>query len=129
MWKCNKSGGKNVWTNDALVTENRYVDDLSESGSEVQKHTYNVSAVYAQGESSLSNPFEVSATGIMGANTGGITVKTGKRVISVEGADNVIVYGADGKIYGIGHGKKVIEVTPGVYIVKADGNVTKVNVH
>lgn len=114
--------------NDAVVTENKYVDNLTSSTSETDNHSYNVTAVYAEGESGLSNTYETAPSGIDDTHSDGISIKTGKGVIIVEGASNVAVYGIDGKIHGIGHENAIITVEPGFYVVKADGKVATVSV-
>ena len=114
--------------NDAVVTENKYVDNLTSSTSETDNHSYNVTAVYAEGESGLSNTYETAPSGIDDTHTDGILIKTSKGVIIVEGASNVAVYGIDGKIHGIGHENTIITVEPGFYVVKADGKVATVSV-
>lgn len=114
--------------NDAVVTENKYVDNLTSSTSETDNHSYNVTAVYAEGESGLSNTYETVPSGIDDTHTDGISIKTSKGVIIVEGASNVAVYGIDGKIHGIGHENAIITVEPGFYVVKADGKVATVSV-
>lgn len=114
--------------NDAVVTDNKYVDNLTSSTSETDNHSYNVTAVYAEGESGLSNTYETAPSGIDDTHTDGISIKTSKGVIIVEGASNVAVYGIDGKIHGIGHENTIITVEPGFYVVKADGKVATVSV-
>ena len=114
--------------NDAVVTDNKYVDNLTSSTSETDNHSYNVTAVYAEGESGLSNTYETAPSGIDDTHSDGISIKTGKGVIIVEGASNVAVYGIDGKIHGIGHENAIITVEPGFYVVKADGKVATVSV-
>ena len=118
----------NIKINDALVTENKYIDDLTGSTSEAGNHNYNVTAVYAEGESGLSNAYEATTSGIDGAHADGISIKTDKGVIIVDGASDVTVYGIDGKIHGIGHENAVIAVEPGFYVVKADGKAVTVGV-
>ena len=114
--------------NDAVVTDNKYVDNLTSSTSETDNHSYNVTAVYAEGESGLSNTYETAPSGIDDTHTDGISIKTSKGVIIVEGASNVAVYGIDGKIHGIWHENTIITVEPGFYVVKADGKVATVSV-
>lgn len=101
---------------------------LQGSTSETDNHSYNVTAVYAEGESGLSNTYETAPSGIDDTHTDGISIKTSKGVIIVEGASNVAVYGIDGKIHGIGHENTIITVEPGFYVVKADGKVATVSV-
>ena len=113
-----------VKINDAVVTENQYVDNLTEDGD----YSYNVTALYAEGESGLSNAYDASTTGIDDMRADGISIRTDKGVIIVDGASDVAVYGIDGKIHGIGHDNTVIAVEPGFYVVKADGKVATVSV-
>ena len=87
-----------------------------------------MTAVYAEGESGLSNAYEATTSGIDGAHADGISIKTDKGVIIVDGASDVTVYGIDGKIHGIGHENAVIAVEPGFYVVKADGKAVTVGV-
>lgn len=116
-----------VKINDAIVTENTYVDNLSEA-AEVNKYGYNVTAIYAEGESGLSNTYKGIASGIDDIYAEGISIKTGKGIIMVDGASNVTVYGIDGKIHGTGHENALISVEPGFYVVKADSKVATVSV-
>ena len=106
------------------MTGNQYVDNLTEDGN----YSYNVTALYAEGESGLSNAYDASTTGIDDMRADGISIRTDKGVIIVDGASDVAVYGIDGKIHGIGHGDTVIAVEPGFYVVKADGKVATVSV-
>ena len=116
-----------VKINDAIVTENTYVDNLSEA-AEVNKYGYNVTAIYAEGESGLSNTYKGIASGIDDIQADGISIKTGKGIIMVDGASNVTVYGIDGKIHGTGHENALISVEPRFYVVKADSKVATVSV-
>lgn len=113
--------------NDKVLTETQYVDDLSGIPSETGSHRYQVTAVYAEGESGLSNEYEASvSSGMEGLSADSISIRVEHRVIRVDGADDIAVYGIDGKIYGIGHDTASIAVEPGIYVVKADGQVTRV---
>ena len=109
------------------MTETQYVDDLSGIPSETGSHRYQVTAVYAEGESGLSNEYEASvSSGMEGLSADSISIRVEHRVIRIDGADDIAVYGIDGKIYGIGHDTASIAVEPGIYVVKADGQVTRV---
>ncbi len=114
-----------VKLNDAVVTENVYVDVISET----RNHSYNVTAVYAEGESRLSNTYDTTTTGVDGMLSGDVLIRTGKGVIIVNGASDIAVYSIDGKTHGVGHGNATITVKPGFYVVKADDTVTTVAVH
>lgn len=113
--------------NDAVLTENQYVDDLTGISSETGTYRYQVTAIYDEGESGLSNEYEANvSSGIEGPSAENISIQVEHRVIRVDGADDIAVYGIDGKIYGIGHDTAAIAVEPGIYVVKADGQVTRV---
>lgn len=114
--------------NDAVVTGNEYVDDLTDIASETDTHRYQVTAVYAEGESALSNTYETAVSGIDGMPIDSISIKAGKGIIEVNGANHVSVYGIDGRIQGTEHGDALFTVEPGIYVVKADGKVAVVSV-
>lgn len=127
--------GYNVYRDGALLTEapvkaTSYADDSYDG----QRHSYNVTAVYAEGESAGSNTVTVDLSGlenVTAAEEVGITVD--RTVISVSAADavDVTVTAADGKTVfaGEGHASYRVDVTPGIYIVKAGNIVSKVIAH
>lgn len=116
-----------VKINDSVVTDTSYVDDLSEV-SDADRHSYNVSAVYAEGESGLSNVYDANMSGVGSIAADNISITAGNGVIVVNGADNVTVYGIDGKTCATARGNAAIAVRPGFYIVKADNKVATVTV-
>ena len=107
--------------NSDLVTECAYTDNIAAHAI----YDYNVTAVYAEGESALSNTYSTAPTGIDDINTG-VAITATKGAIIVSGAHNTAVYGIDGKLHAQAVGNAVIPVEAGLYIVKADAKVAKV---
>lgn len=122
--------GYNIYRDGILIgtvdaTSTGYDDTTA--GDDV--HNYQVTAVYEEGESGLSNVFSTS-TGI-GNVTGtqvSIVGQTGQ--IVVNGAENTMirVYTADGALHRstVGGASNVIRLTPGLYVVKAGTQVRRV---
>jgi len=111
--------------NTELVTDTQYVDNVAGRAN----YEYNVTAVYAEGESAFSNTYVMgSPTGINGTQVANISISATKGTIYVNGAQRVAIYGVDGKLYHNGIGNVAAAVHPGVYIVKADNKVSKVSV-
>lgn len=122
--------GYNVYRDNELiaeaVTETAYSDASAPDGP----HTYNVSALWAEGESDYSAPVKVTA-GILSLNAGELTIRVTKGTITVNGA-----YGLDTRIFtpaGVTvatstEANATFNVGPGVYMIQVGKKVTKVNV-
>ncbi|MGN1246450.1 MAG: choice-of-anchor J domain-containing protein, partial [Muribaculaceae bacterium] len=114
-----------VKINAELVTETSFVDETAEVG----EHTYQVTAVYDRGESDGSNKASTVTTGVENVAAKGALVATGKNVIIVKGAANmmVTVAAADGRLVYAGKGAETmnISVAEGVYAVKVGSKVVK----
>lgn len=117
-----------VKINDEAVTATTYVDDLSGVTPEADRYSYNVTALYTQGESALSNAYDAAIAGIEGIEADNITIATDSGAIIVNGAADVTVYSIDGKTFATACGNAVIAARPGFYIVKADDKVVTVTV-
>ena len=97
-----------------------------EGDFEQGRHIAAVTAIYGDTESAaVVSP--IVTTGISEVSESiEITATNGK--IIVNGAQQTVVYAADGKRCAEAKGSAVIPVKPGLYIVKADGKVTKVTI-
>ena len=115
-----------VKINAELVTETSFVDETAEVG----EHTYHVTAVYDKGESNASNAASTVTTGVENVAVKGARVATGKNVIIVKSAADmmVTVAAADGRLVYAGKGAETmnISVAEGVYVVKVGEKVVKV---
>ena len=115
-----------VKINAELVTETSFVDETAEVG----EHTYHVTAVYDKGESNASNAASTVTTGVENVAVKGARVATGKNVIIVKSAADmmVTVAAADGRLVYAGKGAETmnISVAEGVYAVKVGEKVVKV---
>lgn len=115
-----------VKINAELVTETSFVDETAEVG----EHTYHVTAVYDKGESNASNAASTVTTGVENVAAKGARVATGKNVIIVKSAADmmVTVAAADGRLVYAGKGAETmnISVAEGVYAVKVGEKVVKV---
>lgn len=118
-----------VKINDALVEETTFTDDNVEADAE---YTYVVTVVYTdKGESAASNEIVVKVvSGVNAIGEGALTIYAGNGSVVVLNADglNVTVAGVNGAVVynGAGEAKSVINVAPGVYVVKAGKAVKKV---
>lgn len=109
------------------LTETGYTDTAYDG----KRHSYNVTAIYAEGESAGSNTVTVDLSGLDSITTGnGITVSVDRNEICISAATpvDVTVTATDGKTVfaGEGHSTYRVAVSPGIYLVKAANTVTKV---
>lgn len=125
--------GYNVYRDGQLLnaeplTTTSYADTEAQEG---QDHIYNVTAVYAQGESAASS-FSLSATAIDTiAADGKLSVSTqpGRLVLTSKAcAQDATIVSAAGQLIWKGSvdGQATISATSGTYIVAADGQTRKV---
>lgn len=123
--------GYNVYRDGQLITAEpitatEYLDTEAEEGL----HTYAVTAVYAEGESGLSNEVEINISGVANILASDVTIEVVGRTIRVNAAEtiNVAINGADGRVLMARNGKKSysVAVAPGVYMVKAGARIAKV---
>lgn len=116
-----------VKLNGAPVETAAYTDTDATEG----EHTYNVSAVYAKGESKPSAGVTVDVTSGI-ANIGGkaVSVKVVDHAIVVTGAagKTINVHAVDGKTIAAREGAAVttVKVVSGTYVVTVDGKAYKV---
>lgn len=113
-----------VKLNEAPVTETSYVDAEGSADD-----LYQISVVYEQGETAATAAVKAETALIGKVEAGKANVKVEARSIVVTGAEgNVNVYTADGKMVynAAGEGRNVINVAPGVYVVKTGKLVEKV---
>lgn len=89
-----------------------------------QQHTYNVTAVYPDGESDLSNSVSIS-TSIGGLRTPVCSVRGMKGYISIENntGSDVSIYTSDGKemYHAMTAGSTNVAASRGVYVVRING--------
>jgi hypothetical protein len=112
--------GKKI--NDNLVTATSYTDTKAAAGDNV----YNVTVVYEQGESRLSNDAVATVvTGIVSASAGGVKVSASHHAIRISNAGGKMV-----NIYSVGGALEyrnsvadnaIVAVANGVYIVNVNG--------
>lgn len=116
----------NVKVNDAPVTSTTYADTVNDDDT----HTWVVSAVYAEGESSGSNETTAGTSSIGDAFADGISISAGQGKIIVTGAEGVAVsvVSIDGKtIFNhVGEAVTEIDAAPGVYVVRAASTTAKI---
>lgn len=113
-----------VKLNEAPVTETSYVDAEGSADD-----LYQISVVYEQGETAATAAVKAETALIGKVEAGKANVKVEARSIIVTAAEgNVNVYTADGKMVynAAGEGRNVINVAPGVYVVKTGKLVEKV---
>lgn len=114
----------NAKVNDAPLTEAAYIHLPGDEAD----HTYHVSAVYAEGESELSEPVTLSQSGVSLVQAAKQTlVSSVDRSIVVTGAEglNVTIAAVDGKVIYSGAGNAKVAVVPAVYLVTVDGKTVK----
>lgn len=113
-----------VKLNEAPVTETSYVDAEGSADD-----LYQISVVYEEGESAATAAVKAETALIGKVEFGKANVKVEARSIVVTGAEgNVNVYTADGKMVynAAGESRNVINVAPGIYVVKTGKLVEKV---
>ncbi len=110
---------------DNLLTEALYIDKTVSEG----RHSYRVSAVYEEGESSLCEPVEFDTSSVEAVESKGIRIMSsnGSIVIESERPVMVTVSAVDGKTVcqGIFEGHATYAMQPGVYIVNAGAETCK----
>ena len=124
--------GYKIYRDGEVVGEVESSDTRYEETTEGGPFTYNVTAVYENGESRYSNDYvsNLSSTGIT-QTTGRASISTGDGAIRVNHADGMVsVYTLNGQRIFAGSTKAslTIRVAPGVYAVKVGGMVQKVTV-
>jgi len=124
--------GYKIYRDGEVVGEVESSDTRYEETTEGGPFTYNVTAVYENGESRYSNDYvsNLSSTGIT-QTTGRASISTGDGTIRVNHADGMVsVYTLNGQRIFAGSTKAslTIRVAPGVYAVKVGGMVQKVTV-
>lgn len=111
--------------NTDAVTTTSFTDTTDEPG----KHTWTVTAVYAQGESRGSNTATPDLSSISTEMAASISISAAHGEIIVDGAEglNISVASTDGRLIfnNIGQAETHIEVASGIYIVKAGTTTAK----
>ncbi len=111
--------------NTDAVTTTSFTDTTDEPG----KHTWTVTAVYAQGESRGSNTATPDLSSISTEMAASISITAAHGEIIVDGAEglNISVASTDGRLIfnNIGQAETHIEVASGIYIVKAGTTTAK----
>lgn len=115
-----------VKVNAELLEEGYYVDSAAPAG----KHAYNVTAVYEQGESALSNTAGI-ATAINTVSCKGVTLYAQGSAIHVKGGQGqqLRVYDTLGQsIYdaAVGSDHFTLTLAPGIYMASVAGRTVKV---
>lgn len=120
--------GYNVYRDGQLIgtTDEAGYTDSGVSGD----HVYNVTVLYAEGESAFSNSVTVLSSGIDGVTSGEVEVNGTQGRVEIRNAAgrNVRIFTAAGTAAygGTGEDRLVVNLHPGVYIVKIDTLTFKV---
>lgn len=125
--------GYNVYRDDQLLAGNITSLDYTDFTAGDDEHVYNVTVIYAEGESNYSNSYvSHGGTGIeeLTNNNGQWTVKTSKNMISVCGlsAEDISVYNTAGQqVYSASQVSAAnIYVGTGIYLVRIGDTTRKV---
>ena len=125
--------GYNVYRDDQLLAGNITSLDYTDFTAGDDEHVYNVTVIYAEGESNYSNSYvSHGGTGIeeLTNNNGQWTVKTSKNMISVCGlsAEDISVYNTAGQqVYSASQVSAAnIYVGTGIYLVRIGDTTHKV---
>lgn len=117
-----------VKVNDAPVAATGYTDTVDDP----EAHTWTVSALYARGESGMSNEAHAEKSGISDAVAADIRIEARSGRIIVTGAEghNLTISAADGMLLynATATARTEVEAATGIYIVKAGPKVAKVAV-
>lgn len=112
--------------NEDMITSTEFVHPTLEPGT----YTYHVVALYKEGSSDLSNKASVLVSGIDEILTGGISVYTTPGTIHIDNADcKITVLNPGGMVIysnSVPTASESVKVTPGVYVVTANGHAAKV---
>ncbi len=120
--------GYNVYCNGQKVNEALVTEPTYEVQSPVDGQEYQVTAVYNQGESILSNSYIAGVTSIGGTAVQAATVRGLQGCIEVTNAEGlpVSVYSMTGQLRYSGEGNAVIPVESGIFLVKTGRVMTKI---
>lgn len=113
--------------NDYPITDTRFVDSEAALG----KHIYEVTAVYKNGESAMSNKAEINLSGISAVSIDGASIRGEKGCLVITNAVDrkVMVAGTDGVVLRSGictEPELIIHASTGVYTVSINGKTVKV---
>lgn len=110
-----------VKINKTPVTETTYTHDSTLTAD------YQVSALYANGESELSEALTVRTSGIDAILSGDarIYVEETRICVTGVGARHIAVISSNGSVIYSGDGDTRIDVIPGIYMVNIDGQTVK----
>lgn len=124
--------GYNVYRDNKLVTAEPITETTySETGLKLNEtHSYQVSAVYAQGESQAAGPVRAVANGIetVSESAAGVSVLPGRILIDNAGGENVTVCTASGTVIfrTSEQGLHGVTAVPGIYAVSIGAKSVKV---
>lgn len=120
--------GYNVYCDGVKVNESPVADPSYVHVAEAGQHTYNVTAVYANGESEFSEPLSLETSGLTLNKAGQLKVyaKDGEIVVSGAADSAVTISTADGRVLYHAAGDARVAVTPAVYLVTVGKNTYKV---
>ncbi len=119
-----------VRLNSSPLASMSFNDKVADFG---KNYEYAVSAVYAAGESALSDPLRINPAGLQVVEPGApFEVATSPGLISVRNCEGMelVLYTADGKVLAHTTGSSLVTfpVAPGFYVVTVNGHGTKVAV-
>lgn len=119
--------GYNVYCDGVKVNESPVADPSYVHVAEAGQHTYNVTAVYANGESEFSEPLSLETSGLTLNKAGQLKVyaKDGEIVVSGAADSAVTISTADGRVLYHAAGDARVAVTPAVYLVTVGKNTYK----
>jgi hypothetical protein len=110
--------------NDEMITDTSYSIPVNAQAREEMSKSYQVSTVYDDAESELSDPVSIIISGVKDLNNGayGVTLVKGG-IITDSAAD---IYSLDGKRIASTRSNGKISLSNGVYIVRCNGKAVKV---
>lgn len=114
--------GYKVYRDDLTLQESVGETEYADKGVKTrEKHTYQVSALYADGESIRSNAVVIEASGIDSVADDGVKVFSANGLVNITGAEGrrIVITTIDGKmLYNFtGTGADRVALTPDVYVV------------
>lgn len=120
--------GYNVYCNGSRINSDLVTGTSFANTHDCRDLTYRVSAVFASGESELSDGFTLRGTDVKGIMADGLGIKAAAGHIRVTGTEGrtVTVTTVDGILIHRGAGDVDLTVLPAVYIVDVNGKAVKV---
>lgn len=124
--------GYNVYRNGQKVAALDHQDgeQFVEEPETDTAHRYHLQAVYNTGVSAPSDPVTLSVSAVGSVSCGGISVSSSARVLRIAGAEGLQLTVADAAgrtlLNAVPRSTVALEVTPGVYIVRAGKTTRKI---